>query len=159
MTRRNAGFTLIELVVVLTIISILASIAIVNYRDVQVHAAASALSMDIHTLEEEIFQGAVLNPEGVASASSNDMLAALGLELPPQRDGLLLYLAKSGDHEIRVLIVGRSAFGRKVVAKLGEMRPTTATARGPSIVETVDIRALAVEEVVPAAPAGGTTPN
>lgn len=51
---RKRGFTLIEIVVVLTIISILASIAIVNYRAVQNKAEAARIATALHYIEEAI---------------------------------------------------------------------------------------------------------
>lgn len=151
----NGGFTLIEIVVVLTIISILSTIGIVNYRDVQVRAAAAAMSMDIHTLEEEVLQGVALNPSAM-SAAPRDLPDALGITMPVAPDGLVFAMVKASATELRVIVIARTDFALKVVARLAEIRPTTATAAGRTVVETIDVRHLLVEEVTPPAPSGNS---
>ncbi|HEY8850352.1 MAG TPA: prepilin-type N-terminal cleavage/methylation domain-containing protein [Thermoanaerobaculia bacterium] len=51
---RSRGFTLIELIVVVTIIGILAGIAISNVRFAQTKAREAALKDDLHTLRKSI---------------------------------------------------------------------------------------------------------
>jgi len=55
----KAGFTLIEIVVVLVVIAVLASIAIPNYRAVQTKAEAARISTQLHYLEDAIIQAII----------------------------------------------------------------------------------------------------
>jgi general secretion pathway protein G len=52
--KRQKGFTLIELIVVVTIIGILAGIAVVNVRNAQRKAQEAALRDDLHELRKAI---------------------------------------------------------------------------------------------------------
>ena len=52
--KRQRGFTLIELIVVVTIIGILAAVAIVNVRNAQKKAQEAALRDDLHELRKAI---------------------------------------------------------------------------------------------------------
>jgi general secretion pathway protein G len=52
--KRQKGFTLIELIVVVTIIGILAGIAVVNVRNAQRKAEEAALRDDLHEMRKAI---------------------------------------------------------------------------------------------------------
>src|ERR1044071_2982946 len=54
--RKQAGFTLLELVIVLTIIVILASIGVMNYQMLQAHARETVLKQDLHEMRKAIDQ-------------------------------------------------------------------------------------------------------
>lgn len=54
--RRQAGFTLLELIIVVAIIGILAIIALPNLRNPRVRAQEAALKMDLRTMRDAIDQ-------------------------------------------------------------------------------------------------------
>jgi general secretion pathway protein G len=56
--RRNssAGFTILELVIVMTIIVILAAIGVVNYQKVQLHARETVLKQNLQAMRKAIDQ-------------------------------------------------------------------------------------------------------
>lgn len=56
MTRDESGFTMLELVIVMTIIVILAAIGVVNYQKLQVHARETVLKQDLHDMRKAIDQ-------------------------------------------------------------------------------------------------------
>ena len=59
--RKNAGFTLVELMIVMTIIGILATIAIPSYIRAVNHAKEAVLREDLHTMRTAI-DSYVANP-------------------------------------------------------------------------------------------------
>jgi general secretion pathway protein G len=54
--RREAGFTIIELLVVLALISILATMGMAQYRNGQIHAREAVLKTDLFDLRDAIDQ-------------------------------------------------------------------------------------------------------
>jgi len=54
--NNNAGFTLLELVMVMTIIVILAAIGVVNYQKVQLHARETVLKQNLQAMRKAIDQ-------------------------------------------------------------------------------------------------------
>jgi general secretion pathway protein G len=57
-TRKNsnAGFTLLELVIVMTVIVILAAIGVVNYQKIQLHARETVLKQNLQAMRKAIDQ-------------------------------------------------------------------------------------------------------
>lgn len=54
--RAEAGFTLLELIIVIAVIGILATIVLPRMRDVPTRAAEAALKTDLHTIRDVIDQ-------------------------------------------------------------------------------------------------------
>ena len=52
----NAGFTILELVITMTIVVILAAIGVVNYQKVQAHAKETILKQDLQAFRKAIDQ-------------------------------------------------------------------------------------------------------
>ena len=154
MRRPTEGFTLIEMVIVVLIIGVLASIAIPNYRKVQLHAAAASVNMEIHDLEDELIQGLTLNFDRVLAASSSanagELEAALGVTLPQPHDEVRFRLSRTAD-DLQILVFGTGPYGRKIVQEIGTMRPMVADVRGNGtfMVERIDFSTIAVREVAP----------
>jgi len=79
--RRDAGFTLLELMIVIGIIAILAGIAIGSYRRSVQHAQEAALKSDLQTIRQAIEQYTI--DKQVAPQSLEDIVAAKYLrEIP-----------------------------------------------------------------------------
>jgi len=79
--RRRAGFTLLELMIVIGIIAILAGIAVGNYRRSVQHAREAALKADLQTLRQAIEQYTL--DKQAAPQSLEDIVAAKYLrEIP-----------------------------------------------------------------------------
>jgi general secretion pathway protein G len=55
-TKNQSGFTMLELVIVMTIIVILAAIGVVNYQMLQAHARETILKQDLHEMRKCIDQ-------------------------------------------------------------------------------------------------------
>ena len=54
--RASAGFTLLELVMVMTIIVILAAVGVTSYQHIQIKARETILKEDLHTMRKMIDQ-------------------------------------------------------------------------------------------------------
>ena len=79
--RRDAGFTLIELMIVVVIIGILAAIAIPNFTAMQIRAREGSTKANMHTFQLSAEDYAVRN-DGVYAANG-----ALVVPLMPGGDG------------------------------------------------------------------------
>ncbi len=81
-TNNQAGFTILELVIVMTIIVILAAIGVVNYQKIQVHARETVLKQNLQAFRKAIDQYAADKEE---LPQSLDDLVSMGYirEIPP----------------------------------------------------------------------------
>ena len=82
-TNLNAGFTIIELVIVMTIIVILATIGIVNYQKIQAHARETVLKQDLQAMRKAIDQ---YTADKEALPQSLDDLVSMGYIREVPRD-------------------------------------------------------------------------
>lgn len=151
--RGRAGFTIIELIVVVVVVSILASIAIQNYRKVQVHAEAAAISHDLHLIEEAVIRGMLAGNLSPANAPRD--LDGLRVLLPDEEEGVLQprlpegmslnFSSTSPPHPALLLMVRGDTRHRPVLDALAAMRPMTAREVGVWVMEEVDYRTLTVQ--------------
>jgi general secretion pathway protein G len=81
-TNNQAGFTILELIIVMTIIVILAAIGIVNYQKIQAHARETVLKQDLQAMRKAIDQYTADKEE---LPQSLDDLVTMGYirEIPP----------------------------------------------------------------------------
>ncbi|MBI3652204.1 MAG: type II secretion system protein [Acidobacteria bacterium] len=70
----NAGFTLLEMVITMTIMVILAAIGVVNYQMIQAHARETVLKQDLHEMRKAIDQYAADKEE--LPQSLDDLVSA-----------------------------------------------------------------------------------
>ena len=85
MRRDSRGFTLIELMIVVTIIGILASIAIPNYISMQDRAREGRVKANMHTLQTGVEDFAIINgryPDGGAGDGGAVALLLSGTVIP-----------------------------------------------------------------------------
>jgi prepilin-type N-terminal cleavage/methylation domain-containing protein len=95
MRRKAAGFTIVELLIVIVVIGILAAIVIVAYNGVQARAQQSKMNADIAQLNKAIriardsTQKTMMGVTGSGYTSGNCVSKAAGTDLAslPQTDG------------------------------------------------------------------------
>ena len=147
-TSRSGGFTLIEIVVVLTIISILSSIAIVNYRAVQNKAEAARIATQLHYIEDAVIEAilfgatvrdfASINAQNVDQSALGEYLTTANLtDMPP---GFSIAMnaeyadSTSNPRHFRVFIIVETTDddqGEAILRELDAMFPPHTTSLSP----------------------------
>ncbi len=74
--RRERGFTLIELMIVVVIIGILAAIAIPNYTSMQARAKEGSLKANMHAVQLAA-EDYIIQNDGVYASLASDVLALI----------------------------------------------------------------------------------
>jgi prepilin-type N-terminal cleavage/methylation domain-containing protein len=161
MKNREAGFTLVEIVTVIAIISILSAIAIQNYRHNEVKAKAAQISSTLHAVEDAIIaaiiDGRTRDDFGGVDAnitSSNIATSVLKSYLSPAQftavpSGIRLRLHVGGllgSREFIVFVWVEGEPGTEwILDELEKMFPTTITHVGRKAFVKVDSSTLRVK--------------
>lgn len=92
MKKSSSGFTIVELIIVITVIAILAAITVVAYNNIQKNAAISAMRSEVVDLGKQIdvFQTQRSNVFPTSITDCPDPSAA-NMCLPPSKNGDLYY--------------------------------------------------------------------
>ena len=116
MRRSTTGFTIVELLIVITVIAILAVITIVVFNGVQARAADASVTSDFNTISKMLKIYHIDNDRFPTGATSNDLknvLEVIPIKIntvaysPTRLDGTaasnLLYIDESGGHNYAVI--------------------------------------------------------
>ncbi|MBM3210348.1 prepilin-type N-terminal cleavage/methylation domain-containing protein [Candidatus Saccharibacteria bacterium] len=127
----RAGFTIVELLVVIVVIAILASITIVAYNGIQNRANDTAVQSDITNLYKkiEIFNTTAGRYPNTTEISTIGFNASTGsYAISPTTAHNLMYCFQSGGSNADYAVVGLSKSGNAYYAsnKSGGLKPYTA---------------------------------
>ena len=110
--QAHRGFTLVELMIVVTIIGILASLAIPQYRDYVTRARWQDNYQSVLTIKQAIGQCAQGNNGGFGSAPCNSIPALIGARyLPPGSTGMGKFATSVAWDGVALRIVGAPSAG------------------------------------------------
>jgi len=159
MNNKENGYTLVELIVALSIIAILAAIAIPNYLKVKTHVQAAEVSTNLHIIEDGIF-AAIIDGKTVddftkgetSTANFDNSILAPYLSHSNFRDvpdGITLMvnptkIAGEPDH-FQVWVIVRGEKGTEgILDELEKMFPKTMSHIGNSEFIVIDSSKIAV---------------
>lgn len=109
--KRQTGFTIVELLIVIVVIAILAAITIVAYNGIQNRANNSAVITDIRNMNTKVMEAKVLN-SGVPPTADQAGLAGV---ISPSKDA---YTVRGNDSV--VYCRSDKDFGFIVISKAGQ---------------------------------------
>jgi len=159
--KRQSGFTLIEIVVVVLIIGILSSIAVVNYNKVRDKAEAARIATQFHYLEDAVIEAIIagateadlksIGPNNVATSVLADYITTANMTDIPEGMNIAVSatpVRSGGSNHFSVQIsITSDASHTGILNELQAMFPRTLNRMGEYEWVAVDSKHLAVQTV------------
>lgn len=124
----RSGFTVIELIIVIVVIGVLASVVLVNFSDVRTKGTDSVVQSELRDFGDQIATYSSTNLDGYYPANNDTALAAVGIMISKKSyetsSGGLLYCTKSDYSDFAILAQSKTG---KIFAYTsnGELKPYT----------------------------------
>lgn len=158
MKNRKAGFTLVEIIIVIAIIGILSTIAIMNYQSVRAKTQAAQISSNLHIIEDAIIAaiidgktvidfGTQIDKTNVESSILKPYLTLANFTQVPDGITIRLVTAASAPPSFQVFVWVEGAAGtERILDELEKMFPKQIHHMGRKEFVIVDSSILAVKE-------------